>query len=590
MPPSGRPAQHDAAGRTRERTRVVCCLGLVLIALGLLAGRLIRLQALEAAPGVARLEEGMGGSVRLRARRGTIVDREGRPLAMSVRRYGCALDPGIIPDLETALRALDGALNLTTAERAAVRRRIWLFAESGRELRFVWVRRELSDPEAEAVSRLDLPGLILAPSWRRFYPQGATACHVVGFTSRDGEGLEGLERTREERLTARPGRLRVERDARRRAILLQEELVEPRREGRRLVLALDSYLQHLAEETVGGVVERYRPERVTAVAMDPYTGDVLALVNHPAYDLNQASAVAPGQRLNACLAAVYEPGSVFKPFILAAALESGTAHPGTRVYCENGAWDLGYRVLHDTHPYGWLTAAQVVVKSSNIGIAKVAAPLGPERLHAYLRGFGFGRETGVELPGELPGLLRPVAAWNPRFSMTSIPMGQEVAVTSLQLATAFSALVNGGLVVQPRVVRAVTDERGEVVEEVPVTPLRRVISAETSRTMRRVLARVVTEGTGRRVRMAAYAAGGKTGTAQMAGPAGGYEEGAYVGTFCGFAPAEAPRLLVLVSVWRPEGAYYGGVVAAPAVKRILREGLLYLQVPPRVPLSQLTMR
>ncbi|MFW5858056.1 MAG: peptidoglycan D,D-transpeptidase FtsI family protein [Planctomycetota bacterium] len=570
---------HDAV-RARGRTRAICCLGAVLTLFGLLGGRLARMQALDPADGPLRAERSLESESRVPVHRGTILDRCGRELAVSRPQFGCAIDPGLVANVGETLDSLAGALALGPEERAQVLKTVADRRAADRPCRFVWVRRALSPAEAEAVAALDVPGAMLVRGWRRTYPQGRTACHAIGFVSRDQRGLEGLELVWDNALTGKPGVRRLDRDARRRALLLSDPTVRPAEQGGNLTLTLDAYIQLVVERELARIAEKHTPERATAVVLDPCTGAILALANWPAYDLNDARAVDPADRLNASVAAIYEPGSVFKPFILAAALEAGAVRLATPIGCEGGVWNLGYRVLHDTHGYGTLSAAKVVIKSSNIGIAKIGMRLGMRPLSVFLAGFGFGTETGLHLPGELPGLLRPVEAWNPRFSMTSIPMGQEVGVTPVQLASAFGALVNGGILVRPRLVESVRDAEGRVLRRVRPEPVRRVISATTSREVRAVLARVVTEGTGRRARCPEYDFGGKTGTAQIAGP-GGYQEGQYVATFCGFGPVEAPRLVVLVSVTRPKNGYYGGTVSAPAVREILRESLLYLHVPPK---------
>jgi cell division protein FtsI (penicillin-binding protein 3) len=519
----------------------------------------------------------MAGTTTLEAHRGRLLDRSGRELAVSVRRHGCAIDPQRVQSMEVTIGALEGALGLRREEIDAMRSYIARRRAAGHECRFAWVRRALMPEEVEAVERLNLPGVMLTRDWARQYPQGRTACHVVGFTRRDGPGLEGLELALDSQLQGRAGSLRINRDARRRAVLTTPEIVKPRRDGTDVMLTLDTYIQTIVERQLDRIVEEYNPEQATAVVMAPYSGAVLALANRPAFDANRAREEPQEARFNPAVAGIYEPGSVFKPFVLAAALEEGAVDLDTPIHCEGGAWNLGYRVLNDTHGYGTLPAAKVVIKSSNIGIAKIARRVGMRKLHAWLSRFGFGEETGIELPGEVGGIFRPVSEWNPRFSMTSVPMGQEVSVTPVQLTAAFCALVNGGVLVRPRLVEATIHEDGGTSRK-PVLPLRRVVSETVADQVRQVLARVVAEGTGRRAKSESYTIGGKTGTAQIAGP-GGYEPGAYVASFCGFAPVEAPRLVVLVSVTRPQGAYYGGTVSAPAVRAILEKALLYCRVP-----------
>ncbi len=578
MPPSE--VQKQRTDPVPGRGRVAALLVLVLLAYAGLAGRLVQLQVLEHDGAQARADRLMQGTRRTPGPRARIVDRADRPLAVSVRGHGCAVDPARTGRLADALMALSGAMDLESFEVARVLEYVHDRRAQGQTTRFAWVRRVLTPAQTRAVRELDLAGVLLPEIWVRRYPGGTSGCHLVGFANVDGVGQQGVEREWDEALSGAAEEEELFYDARRRVFQVAEQPREPAEPAQRLRLSLDAYIQRVAERALEQVWEEYQPRRAGAVVMDPYTGDVLAMAALPAYDPN-APAEAPTEvRLNPAVAAVYEPGSVFKPFVLAAALDREAVALDTPVGCEGGTWNLGFRVLHDVHGYGTLTASEVVVKSSNIGIAKVAARLGAEPLYESLRAFGFGTPTGADLCGEVGGMLRPVETWNRKFAMTSLPMGQEIAVTPLQLATAFSALVNGGILVRPRVAVALANEDGVVQEAYPVQPVRRVIAPRTSAAMRRVLARVVREGTGRRAQSGQYTIGGKTGTAQIA-ERGGYAEGKYVASFCGFGPVDTPRALALVSVTEPKGTHYGGTVAAPAVRSILEAALLYLKVPPR---------
>ncbi|MCX7934154.1 MAG: penicillin-binding protein 2, partial [Planctomycetota bacterium] len=333
----------------------------------------------------------------------------------------------------------------------------------------------------------------------------------------------------------------------------------------------------------------YHPAAAGAVVMSPQSGDILAWACWPTYNPNNPGAAEGRHRLNSIIATVFEPGSTFKPFIWAAALEEKAITPEMRFFCENGAWTMpNGRVLHDVHGYGELTAEMVLVKSSNIGMAKIAALLGAGRLHRWIRAFGFGEITGVSLGGELSGSVHPLSRWT-SYSLGSLPMGQEITVTLLQLATAYSAIANDGLLLKPRLVKAIRDAEGGLVHEVPIAVRRRVLQTETCAVLRRILRRAVSEGTGKAANMPEYALAGKTGTAQLKVNAEeyraglrGYSRTRYLSSFVGMAPAEEPRLVIAVAVREPKGAYYGGTVAAPVVRDIARRALLYLGVPPAV--------
>ncbi len=527
--------------------------------------------------------------------RGGIVDRQGRSLAVSVPVHSCALDPLRMreagQDLADVLPVLEAHLGLSPRERQRLHERC---AREGS--RFVWVRRHLSsnvyERLREAVRHHGLAGALFPKEYQRIYPQKRLAAHVLGTSDIDGRGTGGLELVGDSLMRGRPAIRPAQRDARGRLLLSHAPPPDAERRGRGLELTLDSTIQMIAEEELAKAVERYRGPATTgcAIVMDPYTGDVLALANWPTFDPNAPTAVPADHRLNRAVAAVIEPGSVFKPFTMAAALGEGCVRVSDKFYCERGAWRMpGGRVLHDAHGYGWLTAGRIIVKSSNIGIAKVAARVGRQRLHDTLRAFGFGAPTGSGLPGELGGMLRPVREWT-SYSMGSVPMGQEVAVTPLQLATAYCVFANGGVLMRPRVVRALRDGTGRPVQPCAPRPQRQVISREIATQIRRLLGQVVAEGTGRRARMPEYALGGKTGTSQLPVNAAeyraglrGYSEDRYVASFMGIAPWDVPRIVVLVSVREPRGAHYGGVVAAPAVREIARRALLYLRVPPENP-------
>jgi len=410
---------------------------------------------------------------------------------------------------------------------------------------------------------------------------------VVGFCDIDGRGREGVEGTWQAFLAAIPAEQEAKRDACRRPMVDNAFAADASRQGHTVELALISAVQRLTEDELGKAVARYRPAGASAVVMEPHSGDILAWACWPDYDPNNPGAAESAHRLNSVIATVFEPGSTFKPFVWAAALEENAITPESRFFCENGAWTMpNGRVLHDVHGYGDLTAEMVLIKSSNIGMAKIAGLLGASRLHRWICAFGFGETTGVPISGELSGTVHPLARWT-SYSMGSLPMGQEITVTLMQLATAYSAIANGGLLIKPRLIKAIRDAEGRIVHEVPVTPRRRVLRVETSACLRRILRRAVSEGTGKAANMPEYALAGKTGTAQLKVNAAeyraglrGYSRTRFLSSFVGMAPADAPRIVVAVAVREPQGAYYGGTVAAPVVRDIARRTLLYLGVPP----------
>ncbi len=583
-------AQRLLLGRARVFFFLVLCVYLAV------AGRLVRLQHFEHDIHAQTTAVQQSGRLHRPARRGEITDSRGRPLAVSMQVHSCAFDPELArrrnANLEEVAQALYHALELTPRElqrlhQGLERDRARMLA--GRPgLRFVWVRRHLENDVYKQAAAKDLPGVFFPTEYERRYPQKRLAAHVVGFTDIDGKGLEGVENLCDPLLCGLDGERRVRRDAVGRRLASDNEQLKSPVPGQTVMLTLDATIQAILERELAAACDEYKAKSACGVVVDPCSGDVLAMAGVPGYDPNDPTATPTKNRLNQPIATVFEPGSIMKPFIKAAALEDGVVSPETRIFCENGAWRMpNGRVLHDVHGYGWLSAERVLVKSSNIGIAKIGLMLGRESLYRWVKRFGFGEETGFPLPGELAGTVRPLNRWT-SYSMGSIPMGQELTVTPLQVALAYGALANGGVLLKPRLVRAIRGPGGELVNDVPVQVRRRVLSARISRRVLRMLRKVVTDGTGKKAKMREYGIGGKTGTAQLAANAEeiaagarGYSPTRVIGSFVGVAPCDNPRLVVVVSVREPDRSigHYGGTVAAPAVRNICRETLRYLKVP-----------
>lgn len=564
------------------RTRSMLVMGVMLIGYALLAGRLAGMQHGDS-PARAGLRKRI---VERQTRRGTITDARGRPVAVSVTVESCAIDPLLIRnagvDVHNVLGKLDGILHFTPTETRALIHRAHRDGS-----RFVWIRRHLEMEQANAIRTLNLPGVLLQQEYKRRYPFGSLGAHLVGFTDIDGRGREGIEALCNAVLTGENATRAVMRDATGRSLAVDGSSWESNAPALHVELTFDASLQTIAEEELTKALNEYRATQGTAVVMDPCTGDLLALVSLPHFDPNHPADTPPENRFNFGIGGTYEPGSIFKTLVTAAALESKVVTPQTTFFCENKAWRMPQngRILRDTHPHGTLSVAMILAKSSNIGMAKMAERMGPKQLHDSLAAFGFGTPTGQPLPGEVSGTLHPLNKWT-SYSMGSVPMGQEVAVTPIQIVTAYSALANGGMLLRPRLIRRIHEEDGQESYDVPVTPVRRVVRPEVATSVLGILEKAVDEGTGRRVQMDEYRIGGKTGTAQMMANAEeraaghtGYSPNRYVSSFVGVAPIENPRLVILVSVWEPQGAYYGGTVAGPAVRDIARRSLRYLNVP-----------
>ena len=538
----------------------------------LLAGRLVWIQGIESPRWKALAAKYHHTRRVTQGRRGMILDRRGRRLAVSIPRESVFVNPRVISDKPRVARLLAQVLNVD--ERELLRR-------LRRPRYFAWIKRRVTPQQADAVCRLKIRGLGFRPEPLRVYPFGKLAAHVLGAVGVDGQGLAGVELKFDKLLAGRPGFETALRDGLGRDIAVRGADHEPGVNGRSLVLTLDAVIQEIAEDELLKAVERWGAAGGAVVVLQAGTSDVLALASLPSYDPNHFQKADEDARLNRAIGMVYEPGSTFKPFTAAAALDSNRVQPDTRFFCNNGQWRIGRRVLHDSKPMKWLSLREVVVRSSNIGIAKVAQTLGRFALrHAAVR-FGFGARTGVDLPGEEVGVLRPPEQWT-SYSMTSIPMGQEVSATALGMAAAYNVFASRGVWLRPRVALAEATCDGRRVLRDFARPAGRpaILRKTADLLLRDVLAAVVERGTGRKAADCAYRIGGKTGTAEMARKDGrGYEPGAYIGSFVGVAPVEAPRAVCIVMIERPKKAHYGGTVAAPAVAAIFERMLTYQGVP-----------
>lgn len=570
---------------------VVYLLGACLV---LLVGRLVYLRAERASFWQGYAEQRQISTIPMPARRGFIFDRRFRVLAGSQDLPCVFADPRPIEDREAVARRLAELLNMPARE---IRDKLDDPSSPG----YVVIKQMVPPEAAEKVAKEKLPGIGVQNEPVRTYPMNALASHVIGFVSKDSkgqdEGVEGIERLYNPFLQAIPGKRDVYRDVRRRAVLpVPDSSVAPR-DGDSVVLSIDAAVQEMVEKAVHEQVKRFQAESGLGVVMNPRTGEVLALTNYPTYNpvtvkeaIRQEGEKVVQQRMrNRVLTDPVEPGSIFKPFVMVTALAEGLTTPTESIFCENGLYAVGARRLHDHHPYGYLTTAEVLAKSSNIGMAKLGERLGNQRMYEALYALGFGHTTGIDLPAEDGGLLMPLRKWD-KFTTTSVPMGQEIAVTPIQIATAFCSLVNGGRLIQPRVVLAVIDRNGKVVRDNSrVIDKGQKINPAAAETIRKLLVGVVTEGTGKPCNIDKWQVLGKTGTAQVPQIGSGrYEPGAYLGSFVAAAPANDPQVVVLVMIRKPKQSigYYGATVALPAAKTIMEGVLPYLNVPPDKTLPQ----
>ncbi len=535
--------------------------------------RLFSLQALEHER-YRDLAAGMHTTrIPIRAVRGRIYDRNGEILALSVPGTSIFASPAHISDIPATSQALSEALGVDATSLA---QRL----SSRPESRFAWVKRLVSSDQTAAVRALRLDGVHIREEMRRFYPFSKSLAHLVGFTGVDEQGLAGVEFAFDRQLSGTDGWRREHRDGLARHISSPSLAFVPAMDGKSIVLTIDSNIQDFLEAALDRCWMAHRPKAITGIVMDPHTGDILALAQRPSFD-PAAYADYPQEswRLRAVTDS-FEPGSIFKPFVFAAALEEGLLDLDEVIFCENGVYRIGGRRLNDHHPYGDLSAQDVLVKSSNIGMAKIGQRIGPVICHSYLTAFGYGRPSGLGLPSEAPGRLTPPGQWS-HYTITSVPMGHEVSANAVQLVAAFAAFANGGYLIQPRILRGVLGPDGEPVESYldPVVR-RRVLSDQTADVMlRRVLRHVVASGTGRLAELEHYAVAGKTGTAQKLID-GVYSHSKYVSSFIGVAPVQDPRAVVIISVDEPSAGpgRFGGTVAAPYAAEVLEATLDYIFV------------
>lgn len=537
-----------------QRQRLLILAGLSLVGYLALGVRAVQLQALDAEWLSARAQAQHSATIRLGPLRGEIRDRHGTLLAVSATVESVAASPKRTQDERRTAAALARALSLP---QARLRERL----SSGRS--FVWVKRWATPEEADRVRHLKLAGVSLHPERKRFYPSRRLAASYLGFAGRDGEGLAGLELAYDSALRGASTSLPLLRNVHGRKLIHWKGDAQARA-GARLITALDARLQHFAESALERALARTRAKHAMLVALDPWTGDVLALAERPTFDPNRFWREDPSAFRAHAFVDPFEPGSTLKPFGIAIALEAGAVQPSDRFDCEQGAWRVGNRVIHDFKPHGELTVRDIVRLSSNIGASKVAAQLGSARLVAGLRQLGFGESTGSGFPGEAPGTVRALRE-SQAVERANLAFGQGITVTTIQLATAGATLANGGYRVWPRLVLRL--EGADRTLEWPSGLGERVLSERTSRVVKEMLRDAVAHGTGTAAALPRHDVAGKTGTAQKV-VNGSYSTDRFVASFLGFVPVENPRLVVVVVIDEPEGRHTGGLVAAPVFREL----------------------
>jgi cell division protein FtsI/penicillin-binding protein 2 len=505
------------------------------------------------------------------ARRGSILDRDGRPLALSVNLQTVFADPTLIDEPRQAADKLSRILGADPEDLEEVLR------GTSPGSRFEYVARQVQPAVAREIEALRLEGVFMRPEAKRMYPNGSLAAHVLGFVNIDGEPQEGIEVQYDDILEGRPGRMTLEEDPGGRPLPQAEFSYRPPRPGDSLLLTIDKDIQHYTEVTLADAVRRYGASAGTAIVMRPATGEILAMANLPRFDPSSPGEFPASARRNRALTDVYEPGSVYKIVTVAAALQERVVKPST-TFVVPPEMRVADRVIHDSHSHPTETMAvrDIIRESSNVGTVMIGQALGAEKLDAYVRRFGFGTPTGLDFPGESPGIVLPLESWS-GSSIANIPIGQGVAVTPIQMLSAFATMANRGKWVEPKLLYETVDSDGNVRSGAPST--RRIVSRRVARQMTEMLGAVVAEGTGIEAQVAGYRVAGKTGTAQKPLSDGrGYGD-EYVASFGGYAPLRRPQVVALVVLDNPD-PIWGGMTAAPTFKLIVGHALRELGVPP----------
>lgn len=553
-----------------QRNRRYVMLLALLGGFGVVLFRLVTLQVLQAAELTEKAGRQHQKTVSLEGARGTIVDRNGKVLAMNLEVPSVFGVPTDVESPAKTARVLAPVLHVRVNE---------LEQKLRQDRRFVWLARKLDPEQGRWFERTRIEGIGVVLEGRRFYPKGPLLSHLLGFAGMDGQGLEGIERRYDSDLQGEKRVTVLQRDAKGRTVFSKGQQAEQApAAGHRLVLTIDEVIQYIVEKELDGAVARAQAKSGTMIVLDPNTGALLAMAGSPRFDPNALSNLNPDRWRNRALTDAYEPGSTMKAILAAAVIEERVMKPNTLVFGEQGSMAIASTVIHDHEKLGWVTFAQVIQKSSNIGAAKAGMALGDQRLYQYLQAFGFGARTEIDLPGEATGLLKSPKAWG-RRTVASVSMGQEIGVTPMQMVTAIAAIANGGRLMKPYVVSEIRDAQDEVKRQILPQVRRRVISPETARAVTRILEGVVTEGTGGKAAISGFRVAGKTGTAQKIDPrTGSYSDSKFVSSFVGYVPADNPRLAMIVVIDEPQGEAWGGAVAAPVFNRVGEQALSYLGV------------
>jgi cell division protein FtsI (penicillin-binding protein 3) len=559
--------------QSKKKALILCTV--ILFCFSVIVIRLVGLMVFDHETLTQKADRQYLGIKTLTPQRGVIWDREMRPLSVNIETESLYAVPSKINDIERL------SYNLAPIIKVSEKRLSTKLMEK-KDKSFIWVGRRLDENTVQKINSLQQKlGLqeelgFLAET-KRQYPNGQLASHILGFTNIDNEGIDGIELRYNKEISGSIKKVYHNRDAKGNSLLDDIEESTP---GNNLMLTIDEGLQHIVEMEIENAMGAWQAEAVVAIMMEPSTGKILAMANRPTYDPNSVGKVQADERRNRAITDNYEPGSTFKTFVASAAIEEKIVSLNEKFDVSRGFIKVPGGIIRDAHRHGVLTFKEVIQKSSNVGASQIALRLGKERFYNYIKKFGFGEKTGIDLPGEAKGFIRKTEKWSGR-SLPSISIGQEISVTPLQLLRAYSVIANGGKLMKPYIVSNIISPSGEIIKSFSPEVEKQVISENTAKTMRDILKTVVEEGgTAQKASVMGNMVAGKTGTAQMVDPKTGlYSKNDYASSFVGFTPADNPKIALIVVVFKPRGASYGGTVAAPVFKNIAEQAFVYLNEP-----------
>ncbi|MCZ6864376.1 MAG: penicillin-binding transpeptidase domain-containing protein [Candidatus Dadabacteria bacterium] len=568
----------------KPRWRVFIVATLLIALFAMVSVKALELQILdrERAFKIARKQH--RGTSTLLPRRGKIFDRNGKELAVNIDVKSIYANPKKVTKPSETAKILSEKLNLSQKK---------ILNRVSSDKSFVWIKRLADSESVEELQNLDITGLGYIPEPKRIYPNGHLLGQVIGITDVDSIGIEGIEYRYDRLLTGKTRKITLKRDARGHKILNDpseiQEIDQYKTSGHDIVLTIDSQIQYIVERQLKEGIEEVGGEKGMAIIMNPETGEVLAMASYPFLDPNNFSKFPEVNRRNLPIWYAHEPGSTMKVFLASSALDDKKVNPNSKFNCENGRRKIGSAVIRDIKPRGTLTVAEIVKYSSNIGASKIGELLGRDKYYKYLNKFGFGKTTGIGLPGESSGILAAPRKWGP-IELATISFGQGISVTSLQLVTALSAIANGGYLMKPYVIEKIVGPDGNVIEQNSPEVVTRAISYDTSYQMKQIMQGVVENGTGKKAQIPGFSVAGKTGTAQIPNPkSGGYYSNRYIASFIGFAPVEDPEIVMVVVVEAPRKKTHGGSVAAPIFKQIAEKVLFHMGISPKKVLVGMTV-